>query len=155
MRFAPATEGTAPRDAQTRVDAARDALPIVFFDGECVFCNRAARFLMALDRRGDALRYAAMKGEVGRERLVDFPELADVDSIILLEGGTVHVRSDAVLRAFERMGGLWRVLSVLRLIPRSLRDGAYDWLARNRIRWFGRTDFCGLLTPEQRARILD
>ncbi|EGD09261.1 hypothetical protein XVE_2476 [Xanthomonas vesicatoria ATCC 35937] len=63
--------------------------------------------------------------------------------------------SDAIVRVLAGLGGVWRVFAVLRVVPPALRDSGYRLIARNRYRWFGRSEHCMLPTPEQRARFLD
>jgi predicted DCC family thiol-disulfide oxidoreductase YuxK len=127
----------------------------VYYDGGCGLCQRAVRFFLAEDRAGTALRYAPLQGEsarswIGAERLRALP-----DSIVVAtQSGELLVRSAAILHAAERLGGLWWVLArAARCIPASLRDRVYDWIARHRIGWFGRTEqACPILPPELRAR---
>jgi predicted DCC family thiol-disulfide oxidoreductase YuxK len=64
------------------------------------------------------------------------------------------VRSDAAIEVVSRFGGAWKFLRILRLIPRAVRDWIYSMVARNRYRWFGRTDACTIPTPDVKARFL-
>jgi predicted DCC family thiol-disulfide oxidoreductase YuxK len=66
----------------------------------------------------------------------------------------VRVRSDAVLALARYLGGAWRALTIFRLVPRPLRDLAYDVFARHRYRVFGRYSACPIPPPEVRARFL-
>lgn len=66
----------------------------------------------------------------------------------------VHYRSDAALRSVARLGGVWRAAGALLWVPKGLRDGVYRWVARNRIRWFGRVESCALLSGADRDRLL-
>ena len=75
-------------------------------------------------------------------------------SILLRDRDGLHRKSDAVLRILVGLGGPWRLLGLLRLVPRPLRDIAYDFIARNRYRWFGKRDTCRMPTPEERERFL-
>ena len=144
--------------AQPEEAGARGGRSVVFFDGVCALCNRSMRFLINRDRRG-ALCFAPLQGETfaafrQATRLED-----GLDSIVYVRGygtGTprAFVRSEAVLQALRDIGGVCRVLSWLRIIPRSLRDGVYDLIARHRYRWFGRYDECRLPTPRDRGRLL-
>lgn len=131
------------------------AEPIIVFDGVCALCSRWVRFLLRFDTRG-RYRFAAMQGAQGRALLQAHgldPE--DPTSFLLLDAGRVWTDTDAILRVLTGLGGAWRLLGVLRWVPRSLRDHAYRALARNRYRWFGRHDTCFLPTPEQAVRFLD
>jgi predicted DCC family thiol-disulfide oxidoreductase YuxK len=131
-----------------------DAPPIAFFDGVCNLCNRSVDFLIRHDRRG-VLRFAPLQGTTFAEVARGHPELAGTDSFVLAEGGRLHVRSTAALRAAMAMGGAWRLCAAFLLVPRPLRDRVYDFVARRRYRWFGRRETCRLPTPDLRVRFLD
>lgn len=127
---------------------------IILFDGVCNFCNASVNFL--IDRDPDArFRFGALQSEEGLQVLRQHGRPTDYfDSIVLIEDGKVWVASDAVLKAVRHMPGLWPVMTVFRIIPRPIRDAVYNWIARNRYRWFGKKDSCRLPTPEYRARFL-
>lgn len=127
---------------------------IIVFDGVCVLCNRWVRFLLKRDHHA-LYRFAAMQGETGRALLQQ--QGMDPDdplSFLLIEDGCPHTDSDAVLRVLAGLGGGWRIIGLLRWVPRALRDPLYLWLARNRYRWFGRRDACLLPDAELRQRFL-
>lgn len=131
------------------------AEPVIVFDGVCALCSRWVRFLLRFDTRG-RYRFAAMQGAQGRALLQAHgldPE--DPTSFLLLDAGRAWTDTDAIIRVLTGLGGAWRLLGVLRWLPRSLRDHGYRALARNRYRWFGRHDTCFLPTPEQAVRFLD
>ncbi len=76
------------------------------------------------------------------------------DGIVLLAGGRQYERSDAALHIALGLRMPWPPAFVAILIPRSVRDAVYRWIARNRYRWFGRTDACALPPPDLRERFL-
>ena len=132
--------------------------PILLYDGLCAFCDGLVQFVLKHDRRGE-MRFATLQGGYGQRVIARHPEIAEVDSLILVENADmpderVYVRSDGALRLAHYMGGLWRPLSALHVVPRFIRDAAYDLFAKVRYRLFGRYDACPLPTPEQRARFL-
>lgn len=123
---------------------------IVLFDGECGLCSRSVRLLGRLDRRG-VLWFAPLQGETARTLGVTAPGHRDGTVVVVREdGGTVRrfERGDAVLELAEVLGWPWRALQVLRLVPRRLRDLAYDFVARRRRDWFGAAAAC---TPPARG----
>lgn len=128
---------------------------IVVFDGVCLLCSRWVRFVLRHDR-ARRYRFASMQSPAGRGLLQGHgldPE--DPNSLLLIEGDRASTDSDAILRVLAGFGGIWRVSTVLRVIPRVLRDPAYRWLARNRYRWFGRSEACWLPAAEHAGRFLD
>lgn len=129
--------------------------PILLFDGVCNLCNSSVQFVIRNDRRG-RVRFAALQSEVGRQLLERHRiDPAKTDSLVLVTEDHAYVRSDAALRLARYLDGPYRHLTILRVVPRWLRDGVYRWVARNRYRWFGKQDHCMMPTPELRARFLD
>jgi predicted DCC family thiol-disulfide oxidoreductase YuxK len=127
--------------------------PILFYDGECGLCARAVRWSLARDRRG-VLRYAPLQGET-YARLAVEEKPRGLLTVVLHDADGLHLRSDAVLRLLRHLGGVWRVFGGLgRMMPRRLRDVAYDFVARRRLRWFGTADRCRVPTPAERGRFL-
>jgi predicted DCC family thiol-disulfide oxidoreductase YuxK len=121
--------------------------PIVLFDGVCNLCNGTVRFLLKRDRQ-KKLRFAPLQGDFGQALLASRERnQAAPDSFILLDNGHVYTHSSAALRVFYHLGGRWRILSYLRVIPRFIRDGIYRFIAANRYRWFGKRDTC--MVPEK------
>lgn len=128
--------------------------PILLFDGVCTLCDHSVQFVLDHDRTG-AFRFASLQSAVGRE-LTQRCGLDDgLDSVVLVDGDACHVRSEAAWRIARRLDAPWRWLAASRWLPRGLRDRAYDWVARNRYRWFGTREACRMPTPELRARFLD
>lgn len=77
----------------------------------------------------------------------------DPTSWLLLEHGVGHTSTEAIIRTGQMLGGVWRTLSMLRIIPRAWRDAAYRLIARNRYRWFGRGDMCTMPDPDVQKRL--
>ncbi|MBB4130927.1 thiol-disulfide oxidoreductase DCC family protein [Xanthomonas sp. 3075] len=127
----------------------------IVFDGVCLLCNGWVKFLLKHDRRG-RYRFAAMQGEAGRALLQHHGlDPDDPLSFLLVDASGAWTDSDAIVRVLAGLGGLWRLAGVLRVVPRRVRDIGYRRIARNRYRWFGRSEHCMLPTPEQRARFLE
>lgn len=133
--------------------------PVLLFDGNCGLCSRLVRLVMRADSKG-ALRFASLQGEYARELLARHPELEGVDSIGWVEAGEVSsaervaIRSEAILRLVHYLGYPWRTLAFGRVIPRSLRDRVYDWVARRRNRWYRDAVACRLPSEDERRRMI-
>ena len=119
------------------------SLAIVFYDGDCGLCNRFVLFLLKRDRQ-KILRFAPLNGKMARQWLED--EDLQGETVIFLDSHGVYRKSEAVLRATQKLGGLWVVAKAGLWAPRFLRDGLYDFIARRRRRWFGGSDSCPLPT---------
>ncbi len=128
---------------------------LLLFDGVCHLCEGVVGFLLPRDPAG-RLHYGSIQSALGsrlyREHGLD-PERPD--TLLLLTPHGAFQRSDAVLEIARLLGGAWRLLLLLKLLPRPLRDAAYDALARRRYRWFGRAPACLLPRPEWRDRFVE
>jgi predicted DCC family thiol-disulfide oxidoreductase YuxK len=129
--------------------------PVVLFDGECNLCSHSVNFLLRHDR-AEILRFASLQSEVARrlvgDRLGDRP--IDADTIVLVVGERLYMRSDAVLRVAGLLPWPWRVAKVLLVVPRPLRDAAYRVVARYRKQVFRKKVVCRLPTADERRRLL-
>jgi len=127
---------------------------IVLFDGHCTFCHGSVVFIIRRDRR-QRYKFASLQSDYGRDVLHRAGvTLENFDTMLLLEDGEVYDRSTAALRIARHLDGLWPVCYVFIIIPRPVRDLVYNWIARNRYEWFGRTEACLLPTPDLRDRFV-
>ncbi|NDV42970.1 thiol-disulfide oxidoreductase DCC family protein [Flagellimonas sediminis] len=128
---------------------------IILFDGVCNLCNGSVQFVIKRDKK-DIFRYAAIQSEIGRQLITErHIDTRQVDSIILIEPGVAYfTKSDAALEIAGELGGLWKVTSIFKWIPKSIRDVIYDFVARNRYKWFGKQESCMIPTPELKAKFL-
>ena len=129
-----------------------DDRPVFIFDGVCVLCSSGARWLMRHDRR-QRFRYATAQSGTGAALYRHYGVELDATYLLLSEG-LAYGKSDGYLQMCQLLGGWWRLLLVLGLLPRSWRDWAYDVLARNRYRWFGKVEYCQLLPASLRQSLL-
>ncbi|MDP6087449.1 MAG: DCC1-like thiol-disulfide oxidoreductase family protein [Nitrospinota bacterium] len=128
---------------------------LVLFDGVCNLCNASVTFI--IDRNpADRFRFASLQSEFGEEQIrrrrLSGPILS---SLVLIEGGRCFTRSTAALRIARRLTLPWNLLYGLLLIPAPVRDIVYAWIARNRYRWFGKSDACRHPTSDLARRFLD
>lgn len=129
--------------------------PVVLFDGVCNLCNRTVQYIIRHDPKG-RFHFAALQSHAGRglqERYGLDPEA--MNTIILFERGQAYAKSDAALRIARRLKGPIRFWWAARAIPRPIRDFVYDWIGRQRYRWFGKREECMVPGPDMRTRFLD
>lgn len=128
--------------------------PVLLFDGVCNLCNHSVQWVLRHDARGQ-FRFAALQSDPGRSLLLRFGLNAEqLDSVVLIDRDRAYIRSDAPLEVLYKLGGAWAWFYPLKALPRSWRDAAYDWIARNRYRWFGRREACMMPRPEWKERFL-
>ena len=118
------------------------------------------QFLLRHDYR-DRFRFASLQSEFSKTLLTRHgfdPQDLDTVYVVCNHGQPderLLSRSDAVLLMLHELGGVWRLASVGKILPRGLRNVIYDFVAGNRYRVFGKYDSCMLPSPEQRAKFLD
>ncbi|SIS70526.1 Predicted thiol-disulfide oxidoreductase YuxK, DCC family [Zobellia uliginosa] len=129
---------------------------IILFDGVCNLCNGAVQFVIKRDTL-DVFRYAPLQSELGKKLIAERNIDSDsIDSIILIDPGVAYyIKSDAALEIGKQLKGYKTLSSILLWIPRSLRDIVYDFIARNRYKWYGKKEHCMVPTPELRAKFLE
>ncbi|MBS1781349.1 MAG: DUF393 domain-containing protein [Bacteroidetes bacterium] len=129
--------------------------PVLYFDGLCNLCNGAVQYIIRHDKQR-LFRFASLQSEAGRQvQEVYRKQYGQVpDSLILQVNDKIYSRSDAALRTAILIKR-WKWLSKMCLvIPKFLRDGVYNLIARNRYRWFGKKESCMIPTPELQSRFL-
>jgi predicted DCC family thiol-disulfide oxidoreductase YuxK len=141
-----------------RVDPAVPAFPddkaLVVFDGVCVLCAGLARFLIKRDP-GFTFRFATAQSPLGQAlyRHYGLDQRHFATNLVLFKG-RVYGKLDTLAVSGALLGGPWRLLQVLRILPHALADRAYDAVARNRFRLFGRSARCMIPPGAWRARFL-
>jgi predicted DCC family thiol-disulfide oxidoreductase YuxK len=125
---------------------------IVLFDGVCGLCNQFVDLLLRHDKK-EHLLFAPLQGETARGLALNI-DLTGLQTVVFYKHGQLFIKSDAVIEIFSSMGGLWRVFRLGRLIPKNVRDHIYDWVARNRIKWFGQKLSCRMPADKEKGRLL-
>ena len=128
---------------------------IVVFDGVCNLCTHSVRFILEHER-DETLRFAPLQSEAGARLMRQFSfDPGKAKTFVLIVDGKPYVKSDAAIRIAPYLRGVWRLLFLLKIIPRPLRDWAYDVVAQNGYRWFGRLEACMVPNPEFRERFIE
>jgi predicted DCC family thiol-disulfide oxidoreductase YuxK len=128
--------------------------PILLFDGVCNLCNGFVQFIILRDPQAK-FRFAALQSEVGQQLLQKAKmSTSEINTVVLYEKGKFYTHSDVPLRIARHLGGWWILFTIFKIIPKFLRDSIYNWIARNRYRWFGKQESCMMPTPELKARFL-
>ena len=127
--------------------------PIIFFDGVCVMCNTFVNLILRVDRKRTFL-FAPLQGSTARDLLPPLADDAREWSMVYVDETGIHDQSDASLEVYRRLGGFWLPLSLIRIVPRLIRNPAYRIFARNRYRLFGKRDSCRIASADEQSRFL-
>ncbi len=123
---------------------------IVFFDGYCLLCQASVQFIIHRDPAGH-FQFSPLQEDLAKNLLPPMNE-SEVNSVILWEEGKISYRSTAALRIVKRLTGVWPVLYVFIIVPVFMRDTIYNWLAKNRYKWWGKSTECLIPRPEWKER---
>jgi predicted DCC family thiol-disulfide oxidoreductase YuxK len=131
-----------------------DDRPVIVFDGKCVLCSGFAQFVIRHDRAAK-FRLLAAQSALGEALYRHFAlDPVNYETYILLQNGVAYLRSEAAIRILEGLTLPWRLASICRVCPLSIRDRVYDFIARHRLRWFGATSACYVPAATEADRFL-
>ena len=128
---------------------------IILFDGVCNLCNSAVQFIIKHDKK-DAFRFVALQSDLGLEICKHIGvDQKSMDSIILYEPGIAYYyKSEAALEIASQLGSFYSLLAIFKTLPAKFSNFIYDWIARNRYKWFGKKESCMIPTPELKSKFL-
>jgi len=122
--------------------------PLILFDGMCNLCSGIIQCILRLDKK-NVFRFGVLQSENVRKMLQRYElKISGLTSIVLLEGETIAVESDAVLKIARILGGAWRFIYLFIIIPKFLRDTVYRSISSHRHRLFGKRDVCMRPSPD-------
>ncbi|MCZ8134551.1 MAG: DCC1-like thiol-disulfide oxidoreductase family protein [Algoriphagus sp.] len=132
----------------------KETKSIVLFDGVCTLCNASIDFILKRDHKNRFL-VGALQEPISKKVLSNFQiDPSYLDSLVLVENGQIYFRSTAALRIAKGLRGGWPLFYFLIVIPAFARDPIYDWIGKNRYRWFGKKSTCRIPTIEEREKFL-
>jgi predicted DCC family thiol-disulfide oxidoreductase YuxK len=121
---------------------------IILYDGYCKLCNFSLQFVLKRDKK-KVFQYLALQSNEAKELLSMRSVENDLpDSVLLWEEGTLYSKSEAFFRILPHFGKAYKLFFVFKIIPRKLSDKIYDLIARNRYKWFGRKEQCGIIISQ-------
>ncbi|MCC7297719.1 MAG: thiol-disulfide oxidoreductase DCC family protein [Bacteroidia bacterium] len=128
-------------------------LKIVLFDGVCNLCSSSVQWIIQHDPKAQ-FSFASLQSEMGEKLKTQFGILPDIDSVVLIENNTAFYQSDAALRIVKNTSGAWKFLYGFIVVPKFIRNFVYNFIAKNRYKWFGKKNECWLPNPELQSRFL-
>lgn len=132
-----------------------DEKPIILFDGVCNFCDGAINFILKQDQKG-VFRFAPLQSEAAQKILSQYKlPIKDFESFVLIDEGKVYKKSAASLKVMSKLPWYWKASQIFWIVPPFIRNAIYDFIAKNRYKWFGKKEECMIPTAEVRSRFLD
>jgi len=136
-----------------RRQTGKPTISIVFYDGYCGLCSGTVKFLLAKDKNKD-LYFAPLDGRTFVNLLQSGEVLSRKNSVVFYQDGVAFYESDATFAIMSVLPSPWRILALLKYIPKSIRNFVYRIIAKNRINWFGKNDTCYVATGIDAERML-
>ena len=129
---------------------------VIFFDGYCVLCNSSVDFLISRDKK-DNFRFASLQSDKAAKILSEFDTniIADPDTVIYLRNGDLKFKSDAAIHIISDLGGGFSLFKSLIFLPKSLRDSAYNLVARKRYSLFGKNESCRIPKRGEKHKFIE
>jgi len=116
--------------------------PVLYYDAKCKLCNTWLNILRRIDKN-NRINYSALQSKAGKILFEKYKfDYQNTDTVIFEKDSKIFLRSEAVIECISCINGFWNIVKVLRIIPLKIRDSVYDTIARNRYKWFGRTNSC-------------
>lgn len=128
---------------------------IILFDGVCNLCSSSVQFIIKHDKK-DVFRFVALQSDLGKE-ICNYigVDQTKTDSIILYNPEVAYYyKSSAVIEIANELGGFFSLISALKIFPEKLRNYIYDYIAKNRYKWYGKSESCMIMTPELKNKFL-
>ncbi len=127
---------------------------IILFDGVCNMCNASVNFIIDRDK-ANKFKFASLQSETGKYLLVKFQKDAEkLDSVVLITQDKLYDKSSAALKIASMLPFPYPLSILFRVFPKALRDIVYDYIAKNRYKWFGKKDACRIPDAETKSRFL-
>ena len=125
---------------------------VIFFDGLCGLCNGFVDFVMLKDKKQE-FKFSPLQSDFAQS-VLDPQDVTDLKSVVVRLEGKTYKKSAAVFKVFHELGGGWKILAGLEVLPTPLLNWGYDLVAKNRYKLFGKKETCRLPTPEERQRFI-
>ena len=128
---------------------------LILFDGVCNLCNTSVQYVIKHDKK-NSFMFTALQSEVGQQIIKDYNiDTSKTDSILLYTPQTgVVSKSTAALKIAQNLGFPQNVMSIFFIIPSFIRNGVYDYIAKNRYKWYGKKESCMIPTPQLKSKFL-
>lgn len=128
---------------------------VILFDGVCNFCNGFVSFIIRHDKRS-RFKFAALQSGYGR-KLIEYFSIPgySMETVLLYDNKKIFTRSEAVIRILTSLGGIWKLMGIVRIIPYFILNIVYNFISKRRYFIFGKRESCLVPSPEINSRFLD
>lgn len=130
------------------------SMKLILFDGECHICDSFVQFILNRDKENQFL-FTSLQSEAGEFIQQKYRVPDHIDSVLFIDGDKVYIKSDAALKVLQNLTFPWNTLIAGKVLPYFIRDNLYDFIARNRHKWFGKKQVCRFPTAQERKKFIE
>lgn len=128
---------------------------IILFDGVCNLCNSSVQFIIKYDRK-DSCRFIPLQSELGQKIVKHIGiDIIKFDSIVLYEPGSAYyIKTEAVFKILKELNSVYKFFLIFSILPKSVLNFVYDYIAKKRYKWFGKKDSCMIPASDLQSKFL-
>jgi len=124
---------------------------VIYIDGVCNLCNGIVQFVIKRDKN-HLFKFSQLQSPYAK-RTLSTPYL-NLNTVVFRKGQVIKTKSAAILEILLELPGIWKLTYILKIFPTTILDFIYDWVAKNRYKWFGKSQECWIPTPELNEKFL-
>lgn len=128
---------------------------IILFDGICNLCDASVQYVIKQDKK-DSFRFVSLQSDLGQKIIKHIGiDTTKTDSVILYEPRIAYYyKAEAAIRIVKEIGGIYSFLTIFSILPNAILNYIYDYIAKNRYKWYGKKETCLIPTEEQKTKFL-
>ncbi len=128
---------------------------IILFDGVCNLCEASVQFVIRHDKK-DVFRFVALQSDLGQDIIQHIGiDSTKIDSIILYEPSIAYYyKAEAILKITHEIGGIYNLMNLFAIFPKAFSNYVYNYIAKNRYKWYGKKEVCMIPSPQLKAKFL-
>lgn len=132
---------------------------ILYFDGYCGLCNGYVDFILKNQKRENKIYFTPLQS-VFAQRTLPAEILTHIkgthyQTLVFQSGDLFLIKSEAILKIFENLGGVWKIMLLFKILPKDFRNFCYDFVANHRYSWFGKKNSCRLPTEKEKEFFIE
>jgi len=133
---------------------AKNNQALILFDGVCNLCNSSVNFIIKHDKKNKFI-FAPLQSNIAQIKLKEIGiDVSKIDSIVLIEENEAFYKSSAALKISKNLSGLYSFFYMFIIFPKFIRDAIYDYVAKNRYKWYGKKETCMVPTEELKSKFI-
>lgn len=128
--------------------------PIFLFDGHCNLCNGAVDFILKHEKTSEII-FGSIQSVSAQMLLKSFGvNVEKLETSYVIYKGKLFEKAEGSLQLAQFLKKPWSYLGVFKILPISVLNIFYDFISKNRYRFFGKKETCRIPTASEKDRFL-